>query len=135
MILFLPITILLVMCILMVVFMAKSKEPGPIDTAEAFLDAILRNDRATLESLSSINSVPAGVVETLSSISNQHSIAGTNYNLSILEDEVSIDTWFYKLRLNLDDSEDDIEIELKKTINRWMVTDLCLNSKKEQNTK
>ena len=119
--LLIPLVIFFIMCILLVVFMAKSQPPGPVDTAEAFCDAVIRDDKTTLEALSSIKVVRTDVIKLLKS-QTDISLVGKKYNIEILEDMVSNDSTFVLLEISFIDQKVKIDMQLTKTINRWVVS-------------
>ena len=120
-----------VMCVLMIVFMSKSSAPSPIDTAEAFCDAIIRNDKKTLEAISIVKSIPAKVIEVFQSKEYANRQVGQRYDFKIIEDNVSNDSWYYVIELKLSETNSKIEIKLAKSINRWVISNISLVSKDE----
>lgn len=108
----------------MVIFMSKSSAPGPIDTAEAFLDAILRNDKKTLEAISNIKSIPANLINKLKENKGHHNTIGQKYDLYIKEDKVTNDSSLFTLELILPESKSIIEIKLIKNLNRWIISNI-----------
>ena len=115
----------------MIVFMSKSSAPSTIDTAEAFCDAIIRNDKKTLEAISIVKSIPAKVIEVFQSKEYANRQVGQRYDFKIIEDNVSNDSWYYVIELKLSETNSKIEIKLAKSINRWVISNISLVSKDE----
>lgn len=130
--LLIPLVIFLVMCILMIVFMGKSQAPGPVDTAEAFIDALLRNDKKTLESISNLKTIPADVIKNVKAIEKAHKTVATNYNMRTIKDTVNNDTSFYTLELRIEENNTNIEIQLVKNLNRWIISNVDVISISEK---
>ena len=118
--LLLTLVIFFILCILMVVFLAKSKAPDAVETAEAFCDALIRNDKNTLKAISNLDSIPAPVVEALGFFKEEHPKPGKKYNFINIKERDSNDASYFDLDLVTKDGKV-VTFELVKSINRWVV--------------
>jgi|GEM_PF-5037080 len=123
--LLLPLAIFFVLCVAMIVLVAKFKAPSASETVEALCDAILRRDKRTQSDLISFENVPPQVFEALNHIKNEHQEQAASFRTKVLKKWDSENASFEQIQVPCGENMNLI-FESRATLNQWIITSIKL---------
>ncbi len=123
--LLLPLAIFLVLCVAMVVLVAKFKAPSALETTEALCDAILRGDVKTQKDLISFPQIPNQVLDSLNEVKTEHLEPATSYRSKVIKKWDSENATYEQIQVPCGEAKSLI-FDCRATHSQWIITSIKL---------
>lgn len=122
MILLIPLSIFLVLSVMLIVVLSKTKPPSQQDTVEALCDAILRKDLITQSSLIAMSSIPEEVQVAIENLKGEHIETATSWHTEIEKTWDDTESTYSRVVVPIDQDGSGIEFTCEFVVNQWVVT-------------
>lgn len=130
MVLLVPLAIFLVLSVMLIVLLAKTKPPTAQDTVEAFCDAALNNDSVTQEVLTASIELSMQAKKAIENLRANHGEIAKSWNTKILKTWDDSESSYELVEVPLLASEQSLKFKCQFVVNQWTITTIQLSSSK-----
>lgn len=116
----------------MIGILYNTKPPSASETAEAFCDAVMRNDKKTQKLLTTFEKIPTSIAKAIGELSQEHKEIAKNYNVRILKEYDDENFEYQIVALTAQNQTDEIFFTCQFVANQWVIIKIKI-AEKEKN--